>query len=115
MSVWKPTSVENEPSTRMVRYVIYRAYFDETKEEYSDHIVGYCYEGRVSSKIVEWDSEKRLATTRSGRKYHLTEGGVGVNMDALYVWGHWKYNNNVIEAIDVTEEYVKDDVNDSDF
>lgn len=61
-------------------------------------------EGRVSSAIVSYDKETKIAKTNSGRTYKLL-GESGFNRDASYVWGVWMLINNVTDFRDVSEEY----------
>jgi len=92
--IWKPDSVRDEPRTSMSSWEVFRTPSGD------HHIVGYCGEGRVSSKIVKLDGN--IATTRSGRKYRLdphNEGAMG--MDAQYVFQMWLKINGLAEA-DVT-------------
>lgn len=71
------------------------------------HFVGLTLprrEGRVSSKVVAFDPETGVGTTRSGRRYRL-HGRPGGNVDSDYVWNNWKAANRVTTARDVTREY----------
>lgn len=104
MSVWKPISTKYEPYTHMNSWKIYRV---SRNNEISDHVVGYCGEGRVSSKIQNFSKTNRIAITRSGRQYFLPENANYNNGDADYVWGHWLSINQIDKEtiIDVTQEY----------
>lgn len=82
MSVWKPTSAQDEPVSRLERWAIFRT----PQGDY--HFCGYCGEGRVSSKIMSFDLKALSGRTRSGRLYQL-EGRPGLNRDAMYVLGRW--------------------------
>jgi hypothetical protein len=62
--------------------------------------------GRVSSKIISFNSKTMVGTTRSGKKYRL-KGIPGCSGDPLYVWDRWAAFNKVDpdKVIDVTGEY----------
>lgn len=107
MTVWRANSVEKEPLTTMNVWCIYRAYFNEDQTDYSDHVVGYCGEGRASSKIIEWDDDLSIATTRSGRRYLLRPDLIGFSDDADYVWRMWRFTNKVVKYEDVTDLYIR--------
>lgn len=88
MSIWKPLSVTDEPRTIMSSWQLFKT------PEGNIHIVGWCGEGRVSSKIVKMKED--IATTRSGRKYQLNKHNEGcTNIDALYVLDNWLRLNNL--------------------
>ena len=71
------------------------------------HIVGVALgEGRVSSKIIDYDKTTRTFTTQTGRKYQLCGEGA-LNINAEYVWDIWCHINHVEESKDVTHEYEK--------
>ena len=116
MPVWKTASVDEQPIISLECWWIFRVpSLDEQATD--DHFCGYNPgpgffggEGRVSSKIVEWDSERMIGTTRSGRKYLLI-GEPLFNADASYVYKQWLRLNNVDEdaVVDVTDEYLNND------
>lgn len=110
-NVWHPRSVADEPLTRMSRWCIRECFLDHYGER-TRHIVGWCGEGRVCSKVVKWEIVKEgiLATTESGRNY-LLEREPGINMDAEYVWGSWLRIHNVRDVVDVTDQYWDDNTN----
>ena len=60
------------------------------------HFNGYNYrdrEGRMSSRIVEFDAERMVGRTRSGRVYEL-KGPPDFDLDAEYVLRRWiRFNN----------------------
>jgi hypothetical protein len=105
MTVWKPETVSHEPSTEMRRWTVMEASYENGQP--TNHVVGYCYEGRVSSNIVDWNEKDHIATTRSGRRYLLHPDNVGSNPDAQYVWNIWKSYNKVTSEKDVTGNYLK--------
>jgi hypothetical protein len=104
-SIWAPTSIEETPELEMSRWHIYEVSSDKWPEK-TRHFVGYnCTEGggRVSSAIVEFDKATMKGKTQSGRVYHLN-GPPGINMDAMYVWGHWTSANGINQIVDVSKE-----------
>lgn len=103
MTVYRPTPVDQEPLTDLVRWTVQEV---PVGDSVTRHFVGYCYEGRVSSPVQEWDVETHIGVTRSGRRYRLI-GEPGWNTDAMYVWGRWLAINDVDKdaAVDVSSEY----------
>jgi hypothetical protein len=102
MSIWKPDNVETEPTIKPIFWRVVDIKGDR-------HIVCYHFgEGRTSSKIIDWNKETRVATTRSGRKYTLNKDSYGIHSDANYVFYNWKYMNNVfdVDVIEVGDEYL---------
>jgi len=74
------------------------------------HFCGYnvlLREGRVSSRIEEFDQTTMTGRTKSGRIYRL-QGSPGWNGDAQYVWGRWCSINGIdAESVkNVSEEIV---------
>ena len=103
-SIWPINSVEKEPNETIIKWSVYEATFtDGTK---SRHLIGAIPGkfGRATSAIQKFDSKNKTITTRSGRVYAL-QGPCGCDIDATYVWGNWKYTNEVISAINVSDEY----------
>ena len=100
MSVWKTVPVDDEPE------IILGSWSVRELPDGDRHFVGYNHahggEGRVSSKILEFDPESLKGRTRSGRVYQLEQHGAGINLDAEYVWNQWKIINKVEEYTDVT-------------
>lgn len=102
MTIWKPEPVETQPEITPLFWRVVKVVDDH-------HIVLYHYgEGRTSSKIIDWNSQMRIATTRSGRKYHLSVNNMGYHPDAEYVFAQWKYLNRVydIDTIDISDQYL---------
>jgi hypothetical protein len=98
MTIWRVAGIEEEPEVYLECWTIVEAAFaDDTT---SQHFVGqecswsHC-SGRVSSKIVEFDSDKKVGKTRSGRVYKL-EGPSGYSKDGFYVWDQWCRINKVV-------------------
>ena len=102
-SVWQTSSVYQTPVIGLMNWVVWELPGGDR------HFNGYNiteYEGRVSSKIVEFDEETGTGTTRSGRKYKL----LGISQqghDGDYVWSRWCRINTVdAETVkDVSNEY----------
>lgn len=112
MAIWRTVPVENDPKIGLSNWRVF-AVPSPNGEEIDHHFNGYNIyygsgEGRVSSKIVEFDQEQMVGTTRSGRKYQLL-ASPGFNLDADYVFQRWLDINKVNEedVTDVTEEYYK--------
>jgi hypothetical protein len=100
MNIWRTRAVNDEPQIVLTHWSV-RELPDGDR-----HFVGYNIsypEGRVSSKILEFDPETMRGKTRSGRVYQL-DGKPGYHGDAEYVWGAWKRINKVESYQDVTEE-----------
>ena len=103
MPVWNVPDVEVEPSIALINWIVFECHGDQ-------HIAGYNFrddEGRVSSKIVEWDYPNRQAKTRSGRVYKLL-GIPQLSNQALYVLNRWKMINDASDEDinDVSQEVV---------
>ena len=112
MPIWRTNPVKEEPEILLSSWSV---------RELSNgdrHFVGYNFadggEGRVSSKILEFDPQTLKGKTRSGRVYQLDRYSQGYNADAEYVWNRWKAINKVEAFEDVTEkvlEEIKDATN----
>jgi hypothetical protein len=101
MPVWNVPDIEVEPFIALINWMV----FDYHGEQ---HIAGYNFkddEGRVSSKIVEWDYPNRQATTNSGRIYKLL-GIPQLSDSAKYVFERWAIINivSVEDLKDVSQE-----------
>lgn len=103
--IWRPPSVDREPSVTLTRWTVIRCEFEDGTT--SDHAVGYCGTGRVTSAIKERRPDTGEIVTRSGRVYKLS-GSPGVNMDAMYVWDYWARANRVQKETDVRKEYYEE-------
>lgn len=96
MNIWKPESVKEEPEVVLGKWQIYEVE-SELWEGKTRHFVGYNYvynEGRISSAIIEFDKEKMIGKTKSGRIYKL-KGDPGNNLDSAYVWTFWRKRNKI--------------------
>lgn len=98
MNIWKSASVDVQPTVELYRWWVAEL------PDGDRHFIGWCGEGRVTSKIMEYDSETKTGVTRSGRRYMLM-GNTNHNMDADYVWACWRKINEVTEYKDVSAEY----------
>lgn len=110
--VWKTNPVSTEPVIELVRWNVF-AVLAQNGVSYDSHFNGYNtsgYEGRVSSKIVSFEKDTMIGTTRSGRQYRLT-GPPGYDGDASYIRDQWLSINKLTEedVTDVTREYLTDD------
>lgn len=104
MSIWRPASTQDEPTTEVTSWKVLRATFGEN--DTSDHVVGWAGVGRVSSAIKDKRLDEGVVLTKSGRQYKLS-GPSGLNQDALYVWHNWCNLNKVVAFIDVSNEYAE--------
>jgi hypothetical protein len=104
MSIWKPVTIDVEPDVRTSSWSVYQVTSDLWPIP-TNHIVCWYGEGRVSSQIIDWDSDKRIAITDSGRRYHLAKDSRGPNPDALYVFSYWKQRNQIQQVTDVSDQY----------
>jgi hypothetical protein len=85
MGLWQPASITEEPEVVLANWCIFEL------ENGDRHFCGYnvlLREGRVSSRIEEFDQQRMLRQTRSGRVYTL-QGPPGRDADATYVWYRW--------------------------
>jgi hypothetical protein len=88
MAIWNVAPIDEQPELTLIGWKIYEV------DNGDRHCSGYCeenYEGRASSKIIEFDDEKNIGKTRSGRVYKLSDKPAKMSqiLDALYVWNSW--------------------------
>lgn len=105
--IWKTSSIEQTPEIVLSRWTI------RELPNGDRHFVGWNStegEGRVSSKIVEWDDTTLRGKTQSGRVYQLREDDMAINMDAEYVWGRWCSINSVTDYKIVRFKEYQDDL-----
>ncbi len=102
MSIWRPTAAKLEPETELSHWQI--LHDPESNEYYFSGWTGY--EGRHSSKIVEFDFQTLSGRTRSGRIYRLINGYRGWNADVAYVVRRWQ-RINFCDSVVVNPEDVK--------
>lgn len=103
MSIRIPDDITAEPEAILRNFRVFEV------ENGDHHFAGYNIvidEGRVSSKIVQWNSNTKTGITRSGRRYSLIGEVDSLHDDALYIWGIWCQRNGVKTWKDVTAEYV---------
>src|SRR5258708_7387933 len=91
MPLWKVAPVVDKPSIRLKYWVIKKT--EEGEFFVGDEIGG---RGRVSTRIVEFDDERKVGRTASGRVYELV-GFSDYSSDGEYVWSHYKQINNLTE------------------
>lgn len=105
-SIWKPTSVTQEPHTKLTSWRVFSVIAPFSGDhDTTIHFVGYAwYEGRVSSPVLEYDASTKRGVTSSGRIYEL-DGNSGHNSDALYVWERWCDNVHPTVVKDITSQY----------
>ncbi|RQS59703.1 hypothetical protein DID96_35200 [Burkholderia sp. Bp8963] len=104
MPIYRTSSVEDEPT-------IYLAHWSVRKTgDGTLHLVGVnlvTQDGRVSTSVKQFDTERRVALTASGRRYELIGAG-GYDADAEYVW-NWAIRAwRIAVWTDVTAELVPD-------
>lgn len=100
MPYYSTPPVADQPQINLARWRIMQT------ESGDHHFVGYNIddqEGRVSTVVLQFDVERRLGITSSGRVYEL-HGPPGLDPDAGYVWHVWKAVNHVTKAEDITED-----------
>lgn len=101
--IWKTNSVTTEPTIDLVKWWVF-AVPAKNGLDVDCHFNGYStagHEGRVSSKIMAFDAETMVGTTRSGRQYRLMDLPCH-DGDAYYVYQNWLRINNLAES-DVTD------------
>ncbi len=108
--IWKTNPVTDEPVIELVKWSVFRVPAPNGDPRGDQHFNGYStsqYEGRVSSKIMAFDQETMVGTTRSGRKYQLM-GQPGYDGDAAYIRDHWLRMNHLKEddVEDATGDYL---------
>lgn len=104
MSIWKVSSVKEEPETILTRWRVFKVKGQSNPDE-TIHFVGDTgFEGRVCSAVQTYDPDTKRGITASGRIYEL-RGPSGHDANALYVWSRWCHINDIIEIIDITGEY----------
>ena len=98
-SVWSASSLTEVPEIELTNWQVMQLPHGDR------HFVGWNMterEGRVSSKIVEFDAATRCGRTRSGRVYQL-RGPTGHDGDGAYTWGCWMQRNGAA-CTDVSDE-----------
>lgn len=99
MPVWKTIPVTRQPALTLERWSVYEL------PDGDRHFVGWALEnqeGRVSSRIEQFDVKTMCGVTLSGRIYKL-EGKPGHNMDAGYTWNAWRSINDVDSFLDISQ------------
>lgn len=98
--------VNIEPKATITNWTVHRATFADG--DISDHLVGFIHgkSGRTTSAIQSFDGELAQITTFSGRKYTLY-GPPGFTEDGNYVWKNWKLKCQVVEDLDVSDQYAQ--------
>lgn len=100
MPVWTTTPVTHQPTLTLKYWSIYEL------PDRDRHFVGWAIEnleGRVSSRIEEFDANSMVGVTSTGRVYKL-DGPPGGNSDAEYTWDRWRSINDVGAFVDVSRE-----------
>jgi hypothetical protein len=96
--VWNVASIEDQPSVHLYNWTI-----KETNEG-GAYFVGEESggSGRVSTRIVEFDDEKKVGRTTSGRVYQLC-GEERRSSNGEYVWIRYKMINNLTDKVEENE------------
>lgn len=92
MSIYSVASVTQDPNIQLVNWAIKHTnegdFFVGTDVVYGD--------GRVSTKVVQYDPDTQRGVTKSGRCYELV-GNSGYSRDGEYVWASYKRVNQLTE------------------
>lgn len=99
MPVWETIPVTDQPTLTLERWSIYEL------PDGDRHLVGWAIEnreGRVSSRIEQFDINTMCGVTSTGRVYKL-DGRPGRNMDAEYTWNNWRAMNDVESLVNVSQ------------
>lgn len=91
MSVWNVSPIEEQPSVTLYDWSIKKT---NKGEYFVGSEVGAA--GRVSTQIKEFDPDKMVGRTASGRVYKL-KGKEGYSSNGEYVWGTYKAVNGLVE------------------
>lgn len=98
MPVWTTIPVTDQPELTLDGWSIFEL------PDGDCHFVGWAIEnreGRVSSRIDEFDVKTMCGVTSTGRVYKL-QGIPGINSDAEYTWNRWRRINDVDTFVDVS-------------
>lgn len=97
MPIWSVESIDSEPEIVLVDWIIFEVN-SQHRQQKTSHFVGYNLcgrEGRVSSAIVQFDREKMIGMTKSGRIYNL-KGPQGTGSpDGLHTWNYWCLHSKI--------------------
>ncbi|NHZ44870.1 hypothetical protein [Massilia aquatica] len=99
MPIWETIPVTDQPTLTLERWSIYEL------PDGDRHLVGWAIEnreGRVSSRIEQFDISTMCGVTSTGRVYKL-DGRPGLNMDAEYTWNNWRAINDVESFVNVSQ------------
>lgn len=110
-SIWAASSIEDTPHIELGGWRIYEV-SSEYWPEVTRHFSGYNfteYEGRCSSAIVEFDKERLIGRTSSGRIYKLSNRRVTMGQmgDAAHVWAWFVERNKLNNIKDITDEFIR--------
>lgn len=108
--IWATNPITTDPVIMLVKWSVFRVPSPDGDPRGECHFNGYNtseYEGRVSSKIMAFDQDTMVGTTKSGRQYRLMDEP-GYDDDAAYVRDYWLRINNVAEddVSDATGEFL---------
>lgn len=108
MGIWSATPIEQTPEIELAVWRIYEV-SSELWPEVTRHFCGYNLteqEGRVSSAIIEFDKEKMIGKTRSGRIYKLVDDKIRFSNvgDAEWVWSYFVERNKLSNIREIKVE-----------
>jgi hypothetical protein len=92
-SVWSAADLSAEPQIRLIEWTIKQ---DQHGNRYFVGTRADDRTGRVSTRIVEFDENRRRGRTQSGRVYELV-GPPGYSSNGEYVWSTYKRVNKIVE------------------
>lgn len=111
MPIWTTIPVDEEPVYPLEAWQVFELPSLDG-EGLDHHFVGSGGRGfdpgRVSSRIVEFDRERMVGITRSGRRYEL-HGPPGHSGDGSYVFDRWLkiFGVDTSKVRNVTEQYTR--------
>lgn len=111
MSIWRVKPIKTESVVKLTHWQVFSipSLDGEGRDRHLNGSAAASGDpGRVSSRIVSFDFERMVGTTRSGRKYQLV-GPPGRDAEADYVWEQWSRFNKVDpkKVVNVTSKYEK--------
>lgn len=104
-SIWKASSIEVNPHIELIGWKVYEV-SSSLWEDRTRHFSGYNItemEGRVSSAIIEFDKDRMIGTTESGRVYSLNDQLPRLShiCDRDWVWECFKKYNQLFDIIEI--------------
>ncbi|KAB0667703.1 sigma-70 family RNA polymerase sigma factor [Oryzomonas japonica] len=100
MLIWRVKPISADPEVTLTDWTIFEV-SSALWPQKTRHFVGYNVygrEGRVSSAIMEFDAEKMIGVTRSGRVYRLDGCQGDGSPDGLHTWYYWCLRNKITNS-----------------